>query len=242
MVTPYLMYSYYPEILYEDNHILIVNKKPGDIVQGDKTGDTPLSDIIKQYIKDKYNKPGDVFLGVIHRIDRPVSGAVIFARTSKALARLNAMLKNREIHKTYLAVVKNKPPEDKGHLINYLYHNEKNNKTYVSGTEKNKYLRSELTYELLQKSNNYFLLKINLITGRHHQIRAQLAAAGCPIKGDLKYGYPRPNADGSICLHSLQTEFLHPVQQKSLQVIAPPPANGCWKMFTLQAIPSLSVF
>lgn len=221
-----------PEVLYEDNHIIIINKRSGEIVQGDKTGDKPLSDVLKDYIKNKYNKPGEVFLGVVHRIDRPVSGAVIFARTSKALSRLNELIKNREIKKTYLAIVKNKPPEEKGHLIHFLHRNEEKNKSYASLLEKKGYQRAELLYEVIAASDNYYLLQIELLTGRHHQIRCQLAAIGCSIKGDLKYGFPRSNSDGSICLHSYQVEFIHPVKKEKILVKAPLPSDANWKIFT----------
>jgi 23S rRNA pseudouridine1911/1915/1917 synthase len=218
-------------ILYEDNHIIVVNKLPSEIVQGDKTGDAPLSDLLKAYIAIKYKKPGNVFLGVVHRIDRPVSGAVIFARTSKALARLNAMLQKRELHKRYWAVVKNKPPEVEGILRHDLQKNEKQNKSYVveSGAPNSK--RAELHYKLLAKSRDYFLLEVELITGRHHQVRAQLAAIGCPIKGDLKYGFDRSNPDASIHLHARSLSFTHPVKDEIINIIAPAPQDNLWKFF-----------
>jgi len=219
------------EILFEDNHIIIINKRPSDIVQGDKTGDSNLTDIVKEYIKKKYNKPGNVFLGLVHRIDRPVSGAVIFARTSKALTRLNEMLKSHEIKKTYWAVVKNKPPEWKACLIDYLIKNEKQNKTYVSEANHKNAVRAELNYALLAKSDHYYLLEIDLVTGRHHQIRAQLANIGCPVKGDLKYGFDRSNKDASIHLHSRKIEMQHPVKKETLEVVAPPPDDPVWNYF-----------
>ena len=221
----------YPEILFEDNHLLIVNKQPSQIVQGDKTGDKPLSEILKDYLKEKYNKPGNVFLGVAHRLDRPASGVVIFAKTSKALERLNKMFKEKEIHKTYWAVVKNKPPVDSDHLIHFLKKNEKQNKSFSCLPDDKSASKSELKYKLINKSDNYFLLEINLITGRHHQIRAQLAAIGCPIKGDIKYGFPRTNQDASIHLHARKVEFAHPVSKEKISIIASPPADAIWDIF-----------
>jgi len=221
-------------ILYEDNHILVVNKLPSEIVQGDKTGDQPLSETVKSYIKIRYNKPGEVFLGVVHRIDRPVSGAVIFARTSKSLSRLNALLKEGGIHKTYWAVVKNKPPLETGRLINQLWRDEVKNKSFVKQQSDKQTQTAELTYVLIGKSKDYYLLEIDLITGRHHQIRAQLAHIGCPIRGDLKYGYPRSNADGSIHLHSRTLSFVHPVKQENLFITADPPEDPLWNYFVHQ--------
>ncbi|HNX43040.1 MAG TPA: RNA pseudouridine synthase [Bacteroidales bacterium] len=217
-------------ILYEDNHLLIVNKMPSQIVQGDKTGDTPLSETLKGYIKEKYNKPGEVFLGVVHRLDRPVSGAVIFARTSKALTRLNLMLKNHEIHKTYWAVTGNKPPAGEGLLIHHLVRNEAQNKSYVVAGPRKGSQVAELHYRLIASSERYFLLEIELHTGRHHQIRAQLSAIGCPIKGDLKYGSPRSNPDGSIHLHSRKIDFIHPVSKLNISVTAPPHPEKVWNI------------
>lgn len=219
------------EVLYEDNHIIAVNKRPSDIVQGDKTGDETLSDLVKAYIKLKYEKPGEVFLGVVHRLDRPVSGAILFARTSKALTRLNQMLKDHLISKTYWAVVKNTPPESEGHLVNNLTRNEARNKTYVSPFTTAGSQRAELTYKLIGSSDTYYLLEIELLTGRHHQIRAQLAAIGLPIKGDLKYGFPRSNADGSIHLHARRIIFNHPVQNTPVEIIANPPDDPVWNYF-----------
>lgn len=212
-------------VLYEDNHLIIINKLPSEIVQGDKTGDAPLSEAVKAYIGRKYNKPGNVFLGVTHRIDRPVSGAVIFARTSKSLTRLNAMFKAGSIQKKYLAVVSNRPPAESGHLVHYLKKNEKQNKSYPHREETRDAKRAELKYQVVGQSDKYFLLEVELLTGRHHQIRAQLSAAGCPIRGDLKYGFDRPNKDGSIHLHAHSVEFTHPVSKTNLKVLAPLPAN-----------------
>ena len=190
-------------VVYEDNHIIIVNKTASEIVQGDKTGDTPLSETVKQYLKEKYQKPGNVFIGVTHRLDRPVSGLVVFAKTSKALSRLNEMFKTSEVRKTYWAIVKNAPKEPEGELVNYLVRNEKQNKSYAYDKEVPKSKKAILHYRLIGKSDNYFLLEVDLKTGRHHQIRCQLAKMGCPIKGDLKYGFARSNPDGSICMHGI---------------------------------------
>ena len=228
--------SFAKRILFEDNHIIIVNKLPSEIVQGDKTGDMPLSDVVKGYIAHKYKKPGNVFLGVVHRIDRPVSGAVIFARTSKALARFNAMLQKRELHKKYWAVVKNRPPDTEGVLKNTLLKNEKQNKSYVvpEGTPHGK--PAELNYKVLAESRDYCLLEIELITGRHHQVRSQLAAIGCSIKGDLKYGFDRSNQDASIHLHARSLSFVHPVSEKQINIIAPAPEDTLWKFFEANVI------
>jgi len=219
-------------ILYEDNHLIIVNKLPSEIVQGDRTGDTPLSEIVMNYVRVKYNKPGDAFLGVVHRLDRPVSGAIIFARTSKALARMNKILHDREIEKKYWAIVKDSPPEAESLLVNYLKKNEEKNKSFASNTQVTGSLRAELRYKLLAKSDQYSLLEIELMTGRHHQIRVQLANIGCPIKGDLKYGYPRSNPDASISLHSRSLKFLHPVSKQEVIVIAPTPDDNLWNYFS----------
>ena len=219
------------DVIYEDNHLIVVNKKSGDIVQGDKTGDEPLSEKVKMYIKEKFNKPGEVFLGVVHRIDRPVSGAVIFARTSKALARMNAMFQSKEIQKTYWAVVKNKPMHSEELVVRYLTKNEKQNKSYCSKVPKDGALKSELTYTLLASSDNYHLLEINPHTGRHHQIRAMLADIGCPIKGDLKYGFNRSNQDGSIHLHARAIQFEHPVTKEPVFIKANPPKDAVWDYF-----------
>jgi 23S rRNA pseudouridine1911/1915/1917 synthase len=219
------------QVLYEDNHIIAVNKRPSDIVQGDKTGDTPLSDFVKQYVKEKYDKPGEVFIGTVHRIDRPVSGIVLFARTSKALARLNQMFQTKEIQKTYWAVVKNKPEKESGKLIHYLKKNEAKNMSKAFTNEQNGALRSELDYKLICSSDNYHLLEITPLTGRHHQIRVQLASMGCPIKGDLKYGFNRSNKDASIHLHARKIEFIHPVKKEPVVIIAPPPDEVLWNEF-----------
>jgi len=219
------------EVLYEDNHIIAVNKKTSDIVQGDKTGDTPLSDFVKKYLKEKYNKPGEVFVGTVHRIDRPVSGIVLFAKTSKALSRLNAMFQTKEIQKTYWAVVKNKPKNESGKLIHYLRKNEAKNMSKAYEKETPGALRSELDYELICSSDNYYLLEIKPLTGRHHQIRVQLSAMGCPIKGDLKYGFDRSNKDASIHLHARKIEFIHPVKKEPIVIVAPPPNEVLWNEF-----------
>jgi 23S rRNA pseudouridine1911/1915/1917 synthase len=216
------------QILHEDNHIIVINKRVGDIVQGDKTGDKPLSEVVKEYIKEKYNKPGEVFLGVVHRLDRPTTGIVVFARTSKALERLNAMFSNRETQKTYWAVVKNKPSKNEDNLVHFLKRNEKNNtsKAYIKEIPESK--KASLDYKIIKTLDNYFALEINLHTGRHHQIRAQLAAMGCPIKGDLKYGFHRSNPDGGIHLHARKLAFLHPVSKESIAIIAEPPKDAIW--------------
>lgn len=219
-------------ILFEDNHIIIVNKQSSQIVQGDKTGDRPLSDLVKEYIGVKYNKAGEVFLGVVHRLDRPVSGAVIFARTSKSLTRLNALIKEREIRKTYWTVVKNKPPKETDTLVNFLRRDEAKNKSFISVEKTKNAQMASLSYTLLGSSDNYYLLEIDLQTGRHHQIRAQLAGIGCPIKGDLKYGYPRSNSDASIHLHARKLNFIHPVTLKPLTIIAPTPNDPVWNYFS----------
>mgnify|MGYP006430275495 FL=1 len=216
------------EVLFEDNHLLIVNKKSGDIVQGDKTGDKPLSDVVKEYIKEKYNKPGEVFLGVVHRLDRPTSGVIIFARTSKALERLNKMLRERTISKTYWAVVKNTPLKEKDSLIHFLKKNPKNNKSTVFTKETDASKKAILHYLVIKKLDNYSLLEIDLETGRHHQIRAQLAYIGSPIKGDLKYGASRSNKDGSIHLHARKISFTHPVSKENISVLAPIPNETIW--------------
>jgi len=216
------------EVLFEDNHLLIVNKKSGDIVQGDKTGDKPLSDVVKEYIKEKYNKPGEVFLGVVHRLDRPTSGIIIFARTSKALERLNKMLRERTISKTYWAVVKNTPLKEKDSLIHFLKKNPKNNKSTVFTKETDASKKAILHYLVIKKLDNYSLLEIDLETGRHHQIRAQLAYIGSPIKGDLKYGASRSNKDGSIHLHARKISFTHPVSKENILFLAPIPNETIW--------------
>ena len=221
------------EVVYEDNHIIIVNKQSGEIVQGDKTGDRPLSDTVKDYIKEKYQKPGAVFLGVVHRLDRPVSGLVVFARTSKALTRLNKMFAEGEVHKTYWALVKNAPQETEATLTHWLVRNEKQNKSYAYATEKSNAKKAILKYRLIGKSDNYSLLEVQLMTGRHHQIRCQLAAMGSPIKGDLKYGAPRSNPDGSISLLSRRVEFIHPVSKERITVEAPLPDDPLWQALAI---------
>ena len=220
-------------VVYEDNHLIIVNKTASEIVQGDKTGDTPLSETVKQYIKEKYAKPGNVFLGVVHRLDRPVSGLVVFAKTSKALARLNEMFRNSEVKKTYWAIVKQRPPQDEGELVNYLVRNEKQNKSYAYDKEVKNSKKAVLHYRLIGYSQNYFLLEVDLKTGRHHQIRCQLAKMGCPIKGDLKYGFARSNPDGSICLHAHRVKFVHPVSKELIDVTAPLPPGNLWNGFEM---------
>ena len=218
------------QILHEDNHLIIINKRSGDLVQGDKTGDTPLSDIVKGYIKKKYDKPGAVYLGVTHRLDRPTTGIVVFAKTSKALSRMNGLFLNKKISKTYWAVVKNKPSKSKDTLIHWLKKNPKNNKSkaYIKEVDQSK--KAILHYELIHSLDRYHLLEVNLETGRHHQIRSQLSAIGSPIKGDLKYGYPRSNNDGSIHLHSRKVSFIHPVTKKNIEITAIPPKNNIWDL------------
>ena len=213
---------------YEDNHIIIVNKQSGEIVQGDKTGDTPLSDIVKQYIKEKYNKPGNVFLGVVHRLDRPVSGLVVFAKTSKALSRLNEMFRTGDVHKTYWAIVKKNDIAPEATLTDWLTRNERQNKSYAHNREVPGAKKAVLSYKVRSMSDNYMLLEVRLMTGRHHQIRCQLAHMGCPIKGDLKYGSPRSNPDGSISLMSRRVEFVHPVSKETIAVEAPVPDDRLW--------------
>lgn len=217
------------QVLYEDNHIIVVNKRVGDIVQGDKTGDKPLSEIVKEYLKVKYNKPGEVFLGVVHRLDRPTTGIVLFARTSKALTRLNDLFKNRETQKTYWAVVKNAPPKETDTLTHFLKRNTQNNTSKAFAKEVPESKKASLTYTVIKKLNHYFALEIDLHTGRHHQIRAQLAAINCPIKGDLKYGFDRSNPDGGIHLHARKLTFIHPVSKESITIMAPVPEDVIWK-------------
>ena len=218
-------------VVYEDNHIIVVNKTASEIVQGDKTGDTPLSETVKQYLKEKYNKPGNVFLGVTHRLDRPVSGLVVFAKTSKALSRLNDMFRNGEVKKTYWAIVRNRPPAPEGELTHWLVRNEKQNKSYGYDKEVKDSKKAVLCYKTIGHSQNYHLLEVDLKTGRHHQIRCQLAKMGCPIKGDLKYGSPRSNPDGSICLHARRISFIHPVSKESIHIEAPVPGGNLWNGF-----------
>ncbi len=218
-------------IVYEDNHIIVVNKTASEIVQGDKTGDEPLSERLKSYLKVKYNKPGNVFIGVTHRLDRPVSGLVVFAKTSKALSRLNAMFQTKEVKKTYWAIVTAAPPQEEGELMHYLVRNEKQNKSYAYDRERPESKRAILHYRLLAHSERYWLLEVDLQTGRHHQIRCQLAKMGCPIKGDLKYGAPRSNSDASICLHARQIRFIHPVSKEMINLTAPLPDGNLWAAF-----------
>ena len=217
------------EVVYEDNHIIIVNKKSGEIVQGDKTGDTPLSETVKQWIKEKYAKPGNVFCGVVHRLDRPVFGLVVFAKTSKALARMNEMFRNGDVHKTYWAITKNRPPKDEDTLVHYITTTERNNKSYASTVEKPGAQKAVLKYRVISQSDNYYLIEVKLLTGRKHQIRVQLAAIGCPIKGDLKYGAKRSNPDGSISLLARNITFVHPVSKQDICVTAPIPDDNLWK-------------
>ncbi len=216
------------QVLHEDNHIIVINKRVGDIVQGDKTGDKPLSEVVKEYIKVKYNKPGEVFLGVVHRLDRPTTGIVVFARTSKALTRMNELFSNRETQKTYWAIVKNKPINTEDKLVHYLKRNEKNNTSKAHLKEVPDSKLASLDYKIIATLQNYFALEINLHTGRHHQIRAQLAAIESPIKGDLKYGFDRSNPDGGIHLHARKLVFVHPVSKENLEIIAPTPNDVIW--------------
>ncbi|MCX6301417.1 MAG: RluA family pseudouridine synthase [Bacteroidia bacterium] len=220
-----------PEILYEDNHIIAINKRASDLSQGDKTGDASLDSEIKKYIAKKYNKPGDVFLGIVHRLDRPVSGVILYARTSKALERLNEMFRTNQVRKFYLVIIKDRPPEDKATIKHFLKKNEKQNKTFVYDTEVKGSKEASLTYTLAGRSERYYLLEIELHTGRHHQIRAQLAKIGCPVKGDLKYGYPRSNKDGSISLMARRLEFIHPVKKEPMVITAPFHEGDIWKEF-----------
>lgn len=221
-------------VLYEDNHIIVVNKESGEIVQGDKTGDVPLSDIVKEWIKKKYNKPGNVFLGVVHRLDRPVQGVVVFAKTSKALSRLNEMFKTSDVHKTYWAITANRPNIEEATLTHWIVRNEKQNKSYAYEVEKPNSKKAILHYKLIGASERYNLIEVKLMTGRHHQIRCQLSKIGCPIKGDLKYGAKRSNADGSISLLARKVEFVHPVSQKMISVVAPLPKDNLWNSFKMQ--------
>ncbi|MDA0176773.1 RluA family pseudouridine synthase [Mesoflavibacter profundi] len=216
------------QVLHEDNHIIVVNKRAGDIVQGDKTGDKPLSDVVKSYLKDKYNKPGNVYLGTVHRLDRPTSGLVIFSKTSKALPRLNKMFATKDITKTYWALVKNKPKKDSDRLVHWLKKNPKNNKSYAHSTEVKDSKKAVLSYQIIKKLDNFYLLEITLETGRHHQIRTQLSTIGCPIKGDLKYGFDRSNKDASISLHARNIKFIHPVSKEELDITAPLPKDPVW--------------
>ena len=218
-------------IIYEDNHLIAVSKKSGEIVQGDKTGDKPLSEEIKSYIKTKYKKPGNVFLGTIHRLDRPTSGIVLFAKTSKSLSRMNELFKNKKVQKTYYAITEDMPKKDKGVIISLLKKNQKQNKSYITKLDDGK--KSELEYELIEKLQNYFLIKVKPKTGRHHQIRVQLSSIGCKIKGDVKYGAKRANKDKSICLHSYSISFVHPVKNELINLKCDFPKNDIWKFISL---------
>ena len=228
MAEKYLSNKANLQVLYEDNHILVVNKRAGDIVQGDKTRDKPLSEVAKEYIAEKYNKPGKVYLGVVHRLDRPTTGLVIFAKTSKMLPRLNALFVSKDITKTYWAIVKNRPKKDKATLVDWLKKNPKNNKSYAYKKEVEGSKKAILHYQLIKKLQNHFLLEVTLETGRHHQIRAQLSNIGCPIKGDLKYGAKRSNDDSSIHLHARRISFIHPVKKEPLEITAPLPKDPVW--------------
>ncbi|VAW12477.1 Similar to tRNA pseudouridine synthase C, group TruC1 [hydrothermal vent metagenome] len=216
------------QVIYEDNHLIAINKRPGDIVQGDKTGDIPLSEVVKQYLKEKYNKTGNVYLGVVHRLDRPTSGIVLFAKTSKALPRLNKLFAEKKAQKTYWAVVKNLPDKEQDTLVHWLKRNSKQNKSYANIKEVPDSKKALLSYTTIKKLNNYYLLEVDLKTGRHHQIRAQLTAIGCPIKGDLKYGFDRSNKDGSIHLHARSLSLIHPVKKELLELIAEAPKDPIW--------------
>lgn len=219
------------QVLFEDNHLIAINKQISDIVQVDKTGDISLEQKIKEYIKKKFNKPGEVFLGVVHRIDRPVSGVVLFAKTSKALARLNQMFQDKEVKKIYWAVVKNKPPQEAGTLEHYILRDSKKNKSFAFEKETREAKKAILHYKLIDQSENYFLLEIQLETGRHHQIRCQLGKIGCPIRGDLKYGYNRSLDNGGISLHSRIISFIHPVKDEPVEIVAPVPEDKLWEFF-----------
>lgn len=218
-------------VLYEDNHLIAINKPAGVLVQGDETGDMPLSEMVKEYVKEKYHKPGAVFLGVVHRLDRPVSGVVIFARTSKALSRMNALFQKRETQKTYWALVDHAPANRSGNLVHWLVKDESRNKTTAHAQEHPHGLRSELNFQVLKKVKDISLIEVNPITGRPHQIRVQLASMGSPIVGDVKYGHEKPNRDGSICLHACALSFLHPVSKQSVAITAPLPPNEFWNSF-----------
>ncbi len=219
------------QVLYEDNHIIIVSKTVNEIVQGDKTGDVTLLDTVKAYIKEKYQKPGEVFLGLTHRLDRPTSGIVIFARTSKALSRMNELFRKGEVHKTYWAITAKRPAEDEGTLRNMIYKNEKQNKSYLAHPGTNDAKEAVLNYRIISVSDRYYLWEIDLLTGRHHQIRCQLSAIGCPVRGDLKYGYPRSNPDGGLSLHARRVTFEHPVSHIQIDVTAPVPQEKLWQVF-----------
>lgn len=217
------------QVLYEDNHLIVINKRVGDIAQGDNSGDKPLPDVVKEYLKEKYNKPGEVFLGVVHRLDRPTSGLILFAKTSKALTRMNDLFSSRETQKTYWAIVKNKPEKEEDTLVHYIKRNQQNNTSKAHKKEVPASKKASMSYQLIATLNNYYALEIELHTGRHHQIRAQLQAIGCPIKGDLKYGFDRSNPDGGIHLHARKLTFSHPVSKEEIQIIAPVPDDIIWK-------------
>ena len=216
------------QVLYEDNHIIVINKRAGDIVQGDKTGDKPLSEVVKDYLKDKYDKPGNVYLGLVHRLDRPTTGIVLFSKTSKALPRLNKLFAEKKANKTYWALVKNQPPKTEDRLTNWLKKNPKNNKSTAYSNEVGNSKKAILRYKIIKKLDNFYLLEIDLETGRHHQIRCQLSKIGCPIKDDLKYGFDRSNKDGSISLHARALEFIHPVKKENISITAPLPNDTLW--------------
>ena len=217
------------QVLYEDNHLLVVNKRVGDIAQGDNSGDKPLPDVVKEYLKEKYNKPGEVFLGVVHRLDRPTSGLILFTKTTKALTRMNDLFSSRETQKTYWAIVKNKPEKEKDTLVHFIKRNQQNNTSKAHIKEVPQSKKASLSYQLIATLNNYYALEIELHTGRHHQIRAQLQAIGCPIKGDLKYGFDRSNPVGGIHLHARKLAFIHPVSKEQIQIIAPVPEDSIWQ-------------
>ena len=219
-------------IIYEDNHLIAINKTGCDLVQGDSTGDEPLVDMVKEYIKKKYNKAGAVYLGIVHRIDRPVTGVVLFARTSKALVRMNKIFQEKEVKKTYWAIVKNLPPDDEATLKHYILKDSSKNKSYAYTKKRPGAKEAVLFYRLISSVAHYYLLEIDLLTGRHHQIRCQLAKIGCPIRGDLKYGYPRSNSNGGISLHAHKLEFIHPITKLPMSIVAPIPTNdNLWQEF-----------
>jgi 23S rRNA pseudouridine1911/1915/1917 synthase len=220
------------KVIFEDNHLIAVHKRAGILVQGDHTGDIPLADLVKEYLKWKYQKTGNVFAGVIHRIDRPVSGLVLIAKTSKALERMNELFRERNIQKTYWALVKNKPPQNEGTLVHYLKKNQEKNTSKAFDTPKDGALKSELHYRCIGQSDRFYLLEIKPITGRHHQIRVQLSKIGCPIKGDVKYGFDRPNPDGSIHLHAKKVDFIHPVKKENMSIECPLPNEKVWQLFS----------
>lgn len=217
-------------ILFEDNHLIAINKRSGEIVQGDKTGDICIVDELKSFLKKRDNKPGNVFVGLPHRLDRPTSGVLLLTKTGKALSKINKLFHDREFDKTYWAIVRNKPPKNSDRLVHWLRKNEKQNKSYASDIEKNGWQKAELAYKIIASSDNYYLLEIKLFTGRHHQIRVQLSEMGCPVRGDLKYGFDRSNRDGSISLHARELEFLHPIKNEQIKIIAPVPQENLWQV------------